>query len=274
MGNHVYVSKVADEKGFVDWDDIENQTWQKLIERQNEVAKSRASKVFLDGLDILNFPLDRVPQIPDINQKLKDLTGWSVVPVPALIHPSEFYALLADKKFPAATFIRIPEELDYIEEPDIFHEIYGHTPLLCSKELTDFMYDFGKLAEQADKKYRRRLFRLFWFSIEFGMIREQGELKALGAGILSSIGETKYCLTDEPSHKDFIPSDVLRTPYRIDIMQPQYFVLQNLEDLANALKEKPLEMIEQAISLGDYAPLFESRGKTLDTDSGAMEDYN
>jgi phenylalanine-4-hydroxylase len=274
LGGHTYISKESDRDGFVKWTNIENETWSKLIARQNEVAKTNASEIFLDGLEKLNFPNDRVPQIPDINKTLKELTGWSVVPVPALIHPSEFYALLADKKFPAATFIRIPEELDYIEEPDIFHEIYGHTPLLCSKEVTDFMYDFGKLAEKADKKHRRRLFRLFWFSIEFGMIRENEKLKALGAGILSSIGETKYCLTDKPVMQDFVPEEVVRTPYRIDIMQPLYFVLDNIYELAKALKTEPLAMIEQAITLGDHTPLFESKGKTLDTDSGAMEDHN
>lgn len=274
MGGHTYVSKHADQEGYVDWTAVENETWSKLIERQDEVARTHASEIFLDGLKTLDFPVDSVPQIPDINKKLKDITGWSVVPVPALIHPSEFYALLADRKFPAATFIRIPEELDYIEEPDIFHEIYGHAPLLCSKEITDFMYDFGKLAESASKVHRRRLFRLFWFSIEFGMIREHQKLKALGAGILSSIGETKYCLTEKAVLKDFVTADVVRTSYRIDIMQPQYYVLNNVKELSFVLKSNPLAMIDRAIEIGDFPPLFEPKGKTLDTDSGAMEDHN
>jgi phenylalanine-4-hydroxylase len=267
----VYHSRETDQNGFVAWTDIENRTWQTLFERQSQAVTGRASDIFTRGVELLEFD-HKIPQIPELNKKLLALNGWSVSPVPALIQPQEFYELMAQKKFPAATFIRVPEDLDYIMEPDIFHEIYGHTPLLTCPTITTFMYEFAKFALSADKKYRRKLFRLFWFTIEFGMIKENGFNKALGAGILSSIGETKFCMTNECVHKRFKVKDVLRTPYRIDIMQPLYYVLDNIEDLLNVLDENLFSLIDETATLGDYDPLFDPVGLTLDTDSGTMGD--
>jgi phenylalanine-4-hydroxylase len=264
-----YISKKPNNKGFVEWSDTEHKTWHTLIERQGKVIEGRASQIFLDGLDLLNFN-HKIPQLPELNKKLLSIEGWSVSPVPALIQPQEFYELMAQKMFPAATFIRVPEELDYIMEPDIFHEVYGHTPLLTDPTITTFMYEFAKLALRADSKYRRQLFRLFWFTIEFGMIKENGSPRALGAGILSSIGETKYCVTDKCVHKTFNLEDVLKTSYRIDIMQPLYFVLDNVDDLLGILNDDLFKMIDRVKNEGDNKPLFDPVGLTLDTDSGTM----
>ncbi|OUR94162.1 phenylalanine 4-monooxygenase [Halobacteriovorax marinus] len=270
MESHIYHSKVVDSKGLVDWTETENRTWQTLIQRQHEVIQGRAAQSFLEGLEILNFTRDRVPQISEINLVLKKCTGFSVKPVAALIQPQEFFELLANKQFPMATFIRTPQDLDYIQEPDVFHEVYGHTPMLTNPVFTRFIEQFGKLALSLDKKYRRKLFRLFWFTIEFGMIKEQGDTRAYGAGILSSIGETQYALTDKCEHRDFNFLDILRTPYRIDIMQPIYFVLNHIEELFTIFDMKVESIMEEALRLGDHAPAFELKGKTLDTESGSM----
>ncbi len=264
-----YTSKKTNIHGDVDWSDVEHKTWQTLIERQEIAVKGRASRIFLRGLEILKFD-HKIPKLPKLNEKLMALEGWSVSPVPALIQPQEFYELMAQKKFPAATFIRVPEELDYIMEPDIFHEIYGHAPLLTDPVITTFMYEFAKLALRADTKYRRQLFRLFWFTIEFGMISEDGKPKALGAGILSSIGETKYCVSNECQYKPFDLEDILRTSYRIDIMQPLYYVLESKEDLLGILNDDLFDIIDRVKTMGDHEPLFEPVGLTLDTDSGTM----
>ena len=271
MKGHTYVSNPVDNVGNVKWSDEENQTWSTLFERQKDIIVGRACDEFLEGLEKLNFPSDRIPQIPEINKILADTTGWGVEPVPAIIQPKEFFNLLANKRFPAATFIRIPEELDYLQEPDIFHEIYGHTPLLTNESYGKFMEKFGKLALEANPKDRRRLFRLFWFTIEFGLLRSPEGLKAYGGGILSSIGETQYCLTDKPKIEDFDPLNVLRTPYRIDIMQPLYFVIDRFDDLFGLLDQDILSLIERSKELGDFEPLYPPKQVEDDSEEGAMK---
>lgn len=269
---HVYESRMPDGNGNINWTDTENQTWSTLINRQTEIVRGRACDEFMKGLEILDFPKDRIPQLNELNEKLNKATGWGVEAVPAVIQPKEFFTLLANKKFPAATFIRTPEELDYLQEPDIFHEVYGHCPLITNQAYADFLEKFGKLALQVEPKDRRLLFRLFWFSIEFGLLKTENGLKAYGGGILSSIGETQYCLTDIPEVQKFDVLDVLRTPFRIDIMQPVYFVLDKFEDLFTLLDGDVLTKLEESKKLGNFAPKFAPKEKKeqLSDEQGAM----
>lgn len=258
---HVYISKEADDNGVIHWDEDENKTWNSLYLRQEEIIKNRACDEFIKGLEILNFSIDKVPQHTDINKILKSTTGWKVEPVPALIPAEDFFTLLANKTFPAASFIRIPEELDYIQEPDIFHEFYGHCPLLTNQVYGDFMYEFGKLALSADKKDRRKLFRIFWFTIEFGLIESTQGIRSYGGGILSSINETQFSVdSDEPKRVSFDPINCLRTPYRIDIIQPIYFVIKSFEELFKIMDLDLLSMLKEAKDLGDFEPLFKIEG--------------
>lgn len=253
-----YVSKQPNSKGLIDWTEDENKTWNTLIERQTEIVKTRASSEFLEGLDRIGFSKDRVPQHTEINKRLADFTGWEVEIVPALIPAKEFFTLLANKKFPAASFIRIPEELDYIEEPDIFHEFYGHVPLLTFPEYANFMEEFGKIALSVSGKDRRRLFRLFWFTIEFGLLNTAKGIRAYGGGMLSSIHETVYSVESSvPKREAFDPLKALRTPYRIDIPQPLYYVLNNFSDLFRILDQDIVALMEESKELGDFEPLFE-----------------
>lgn len=253
-----YVSKQPNQQGLIDWSDEENKTWNKLISRQTEIVKSRACSEFLEGLERITFSSQRVPQHTEINARLRDFTGWEVEVVPALIPAKEFFTLLANKKFPAASFIRIPEELDYIQEPDIFHEFYGHVPLLTFPEYANFMEEFGKIALSVSPKDRRRLFRLFWFTIEFGLLKTSDGIRAYGGGMLSSIHETVYSVdSDVPVRKDFDPLLALRTPYRIDILQPLYYVLNEFSDLFKILDRDIVKLLEESKDLGDFEPLFE-----------------
>jgi phenylalanine-4-hydroxylase len=259
-----YVSKMPNAQGIIEWTPAENHTWQTLIERQTEIVKRRASAEFLEGLERIKFPHQRVPQHSEINQGLKKFSGWEVEIVPALIPAKEFFTLLANKKFPAASFIRVPEELDYIQEPDIFHEFYGHVPLLTFKEYADFMEEFGKLALSIAPKDRSRLFRLFWFTIEFGLLNTKDGIRAYGGGMLSSIHETVYSVDSPiPQRVPFDALTALRTPYRIDIPQPLYFVLNKFEDLFNILEQDVVGLLEESKALGDFAPLFEPAGAEL-----------
>lgn len=259
-----YVSKQPNAQGFIDWTPDENHTWNTLITRQTEIVKTRACGEFLEGLERISFSRTHVPQHTEINSRLRSYTGWEVEVVPALIPAKEFFTLLANKKFPAASFIRIPEELDYIQEPDIFHEFYGHVPLLTFREYADFMEEFGKLALSVPPKDRRRLFRLFWFTIEFGLLKTKDGIRAYGGGMLSSIHETVYSVESPIAKREpFDPLTCLRTPYRIDIPQPLYYVLDQFSDLYKILDRDLLKLLEESKELGDFAPLFEEAGEEL-----------
>ncbi len=270
MEAHTYISREVDSQGRVEWSDQENEIWSKLVARQSDIIVGRACQEFIDGLGILDFPENKIPQIPDINAKLAKLTGWGVEPVPAIIQPQKFFSLLANKKFPAATFIRIPQHLDYLQEPDIFHEVYGHTPLLTNPAYGKFMERFGQIALEVEPKDRRKLFRLFWFTIEFGLLKTEQGLRAYGGGILSSIGETQYCLTEEPVKKEFDALEVLRTPYRIDIMQPMYFVLDKFEDLFTILDDDIVGLLNKAKELGDFPPAYPPKEPVVEAEEDSM----
>lgn len=259
-----YVSKYPNTQGLIDWTLNENMMWNTLITRQTEIVKTRACDEFLEGLERIGFARDRVPQHTEINSRLKDFTGWEVEVVPALIPAKEFFTLLANKKFPAASFIRIPEELDYIQEPDIFHEFYGHVPLLTFSEYANFMEEFGKLALTVAPKDRRRMFRLFWFTIEFGLLKSKDGVKAYGGGMLSSIHETVYSVESPVAKREpFDALVALRTPYRIDIPQPLYYVLDKFSDLYKILDQDLIALLEKSKELGDFEPLFEPAGEEL-----------
>jgi len=256
----IYTSKLPDQKGLINWTAEENQTWEKLILRQMETVQERASEEFLEGLRRIGFSQNRVPQHLEINKRLKDFTGWEVEVVPALIPAKEFFNLLANKKFPAASFIRTPAELDYIQEPDIFHEFFGHVPLLTFSEYANFMQEFAKIALSVAPKDRSRLFRLFWFTVEFGLLKTHKGIRAYGGGILSSIHETVYSIdSDIPKREPFDILQALRTPYRIDIPQPLYYVLNHFDELYKILNFNLIDLLEESKSLGDLPPLFEPK---------------
>ena len=259
-----YISKQANSQGVIDWTADENKTWNTLIERQTEIVQTRACAEFLEGLDRIQFSKNSVPQHSDINQRLKSFTGWEVEIVPALIPAKEFFTLLANKRFPAASFIRIPAELDYIQEPDIFHEFYGHVPLLTFPDYANFMEEFGKLALSISPKDLRRLFRIFWFTIEFGLLNTKNGIRAYGGGMLSSIHETVYSVESAvPKRVSFDPLTAIRTPYRYDIPQPLYYVLNKFDDLYKILDQDLLALLDESKELGDLPPLFEPAGEEL-----------
>lgn len=253
-----YVAKIPDENGVIHYSDDENAVWRELITRQKAVIEDRACDEYLQALKRLELPEDRVPQCADVSRVLREYTGWQVEPVPALINFDKFFRLLAEKKFPAASFIRSREELDYLQEPDIFHEIFGHTPLLTDPRFAAFTHAYGKAGLAASKEDRAMLARLYWFTVEFGLIQRPGEaLRTYGAGIVSSIGETPYALeSDLPERRPFDPIDMLRTPYRIDIFQTVYFVINSFDELFSLAQRDLIDLINQARKLGMHAPTF------------------
>jgi phenylalanine-4-hydroxylase len=253
-----YVAKVPDENGYIHYTDEEHHIWHELITRQKSVLPGRACAEYIDALERLDLPEDRVPQCEEVSRVLRDHTGWEVAPVPALINFTDFFNLLANRRFPAASFIRSREEMEYLQEPDIFHEIFGHTPLLTDPRFAAFTHAYGRAGAAARKEDRPMLARLYWFTVEFGLIHRADEgLRTYGAGVVSSIGETVYALEDkQPLRKPFDPVDVLRTPYRIDIFQPIYFVIESFDTLFEVAQMDLLGLIDEARRLGMHPPAF------------------
>lgn len=255
--NSTYTARPVDAMGNADYTAEENKLWNELIIRQIPVVKGRACDEYINGIQLLNMPLDRIPQCGEISSVLRGITGWQLEPVPALIPFERFFHLLANCKFPAATFIRRREELDYLQEPDIFHEVFGHCPLLTNQAYADFTQTYGRLGLQASKEDRAMLAKLYWFTIEFGLIKTSAGLRVYGGGVLSSKEETIYALeSDVPQRKTFDVIDVLRTPYRIDIVQPVYFVIDSFDVLFQLAEMDLIGLIHDARKLGMYPPLY------------------
>jgi phenylalanine-4-hydroxylase len=254
-----YVSKTADAEGRFQYDDEETDVWRTLYKRQMVTLAGFACRAYLDGQAKLGFRADAVPQVRDIDARLSALTGAGVVPVAALIPQKEFSTLLKNRRFPVATFIRRREHLDYIEEPDIFHEVFGHCPMLTDPDFCAFMERFGEFALSLPKTDIKRLYRLWWFTVEFGMIREDGRLKAFGAGIMSSPAEAKHAANGAAEVLPFDLLTIFRTDYRIDILQPVYFAIESFDQLRASLDEDIPGLLGRAREMGDLPARFEPK---------------
>ncbi|MCL1066412.1 phenylalanine 4-monooxygenase [Shewanella olleyana] len=252
-----YTAKIPDSQGYIQYADEEHDVWHELYQRQAINMPGRACEAYMKGLDALAMPSNRVPQLKEIDKVLVEATGWKTEGVPALISFGKFFELLANKQFPVATFIRTKEEFDYLQEPDIFHEIFGHCPLLTNPSFAHFSHIYGQLGLAASKEERVYLARLYWFTVEFGLVKgDDGELNIYGGGILSSPGETLYALSDEPERKPFDLIEVLRTPYRIDIMQPIYYVIDSVDYLDEIAEMDIMAAVTEARKLGMLEPKF------------------
>ena len=272
--NQPYLSHQPDSQGHIHYSDDENAMWQALLTRQAKQIPNRACSAYLEGLEKLNLPSTHIPQLNDIDQILQATTGWQTAAVPALISFGKFFKLLANKSFPVATFIRRFEDMDYIEEPDIFHEIVGHCPLLTHPAFAAFNETYGKLGLDASKEERWFLARLYWFTIEFGLVGSHPDNRRIyGGGILSSPSETVYALNgsdtlqqsnhhhqqqpqNQPEHRAFDLLDVLRTPYRIDHIQPIYYVIDDLDALFDIVDSDIMGKVKQAMALGLFEPTY------------------
>lgn len=252
-----YVSHEPDAQGFIDYSKEEHRVWGLLFERQQKLLPNRACDEYLEGLQKLNLTATQIPQLPEVSQRLKAITGWEVVPVPALISAREFFELLAKRHFPAATFIRCFEELDYVQEPDIFHELFGHCPMLTNPVYADFVHQYALQVLKFPESDWALLQRMFWFTVEFGLIKTSQGIRAYGGGILSSITETVYCVdSDIPLRILFEPASAFRMPYRIDRLQVVYFVIEDYQQLYDFISSDIANLLIKIRGLGEYPPLF------------------
>lgn len=214
--------------------------WKTLFSRQKENIPSKASEEYIEALNHMSPVLnaDEIPSFENINQWFKNETKWELQVVPGLIPVEDFFQLLAQRKFCSSTWLRSKDSLDYLEEPDMFHDIFGHVPLLSNPVFSEFVHEFGKLGCQYldDTEKLLQLQRLYWFTIEFGVIREEDKIQSYGAGILSSYGETNQIHQQKANFLEYSIEAIIKKEFRTDIMQEDYYVISSFEELFESLK--------------------------------------
>jgi len=217
----------------------DQEVWKILFDRQFPQLPEAATEEFLKGLKKVNFTAEGIPNFEETNKILRELTGWEIYAVPGIVEDDLFFDLMANKKFPATTWVRKMSQLDYLEEPDMFHDVFAHIPLLANQAFVDFLQAISKFGKDwvGDEWAIHLLSRIYWFTIEFGLIREKGQLKIYGAGVLSSSGETQYSLSNEPAHHEYDVDQILDTAYRKDKMQQEYFIIDSYEQLYRSIPE-------------------------------------
>jgi phenylalanine-4-hydroxylase len=211
--------------------------WQLLFDRQMKQLPNLASKAYLEGIQAIGFTRERIPNYEETNKHLKAISGWSIEVVKGLIPNKEFFELLLTKRFPASTWLRKLEQLDYLEEPDMFHDTFGHIPMLTNLDFCDFLKGLSAIALRfLDSELGVEMIaRLYWYTVEFGLIQDPEGLRIYGAGILSSSGESVYSLSDKPQKVPFDVEQIVHTPYIRDKFQEKYFVIQSYKELYDSL---------------------------------------
>jgi phenylalanine-4-hydroxylase len=231
---------------WASYTEADHDTYRRLYQRQSELLPGLACDAFIDALPLLGAS-EHIPRFEDINARLKPATGWELVAVPGLIPERPFFQLLAERRFPVTDWIRTPAEFDYIVEPDVFHDLFGHVPLLFNPVFADYVQRYGAGGLKAhDLDAGELLSRLYWYTIEFGLIQQPDGLRAYGAGILSSSGELRHSVTQIDVNR--IRLDLLRcmrTRYKIDDYQTTYFVINSFQQLFD-------------LTASDFAPLYAS----------------
>ena len=231
-----------------DYTSAEHAMWDKLFARQATLLTGRAADAFMNGLDVLRLARPGIPDFEELSNRLMALTGWQVVAVPGLVPDEVFFDHLAHRRFVAGRFIRKPEQFDYLQEPDVFHDIFGHVPLLANPVFADYMQAYGQGGLRASHLGAiERLSRLYWYTVEFGLMRAGGRLQIYGAGIVSSYGESHFALdSDSPHRIAFDLRRIMRTLYRIDDYQQSYFVIDSFEQLLDVTLNT------------DFAPIYDN----------------
>jgi len=225
----------------------EHAVWDQLFARQASLLRGRASNTYLRGLDVLKLSKPGIPDFEELSERLMKLTGWQVVAVPGLVPDSVFFEHMANRRFVAGNFIRRPDQLDYLQEPDVFHDVFGHVPMLADPVFADYLVAYGQGGQRAlELGALKHLARLYWYTVEFGLIAEPEGLRIYGSGIVSSFAESRFALDDpSPNRIAFDLKRVMRTEYRIDDFQQNYFVIPSFDELLRVTVET------------DFAPLYQ-----------------
>jgi phenylalanine-4-hydroxylase len=238
------------EPAQTDYTSEDHQVWDDLFARQMEVLPGRAATAFMAGLEKLDLGRGGVPEFGKMSEELNALTGWSVVPVPMLIPDHVFFWHLANRRFPAGNFIRTRDTFDYIQEPDVFHDVFGHVPMLTDPVFADYMQEYGRAGWKAMRyNHLKALGALYWYTVEFGLIEEApDDIRAYGAGILSGPTEAVFSVEAESPNRIMLNVDrVMRTDYVISDLQPTYFVIESFEDLYRQTVERDFDRLYRSL---------------------------
>ena len=244
------------DQGWSQYTPQEHAVWKTLFERQSKLLPGRACDEFVRGMQDLPIGPDQIPNFEQLSETLSQRTGWQIVAVPGLVPDDVFFEHLAHRRFPAGHFIRKPHELDYLEEPDVFHDVFGHVPMLMNPAIADYIQAYGEGGLRAKRLgVLEKLARVYWYTVEFGLVKQPDGLRVYGAGIASSATETVFSVEDDsPNRVAFDLERVMRTNYRIDDFQESYFVLDSLDDLLH-LADVDFEPLYQRLDTGpEYAP--------------------
>lgn len=239
------------EPAQTDYSSDQHAIWDELFARQMQVLPGRAASAFMAGLERLDLGRGGVPDFGKLSEELGALTGWSVVPVPMLIPDHVFFWHLANRRFPAGNFIRTRETFDYIQEPDVFHDVFGHVPMLADPVYADYMQEYGRAGWKAMRYNRlKALGALYWYTVEFGLILENGtDLRAYGAGILSGPSEAVYAVEAQSPNRIMLNVDrVMRTDYVISDLQPTYFVIESFDDLYHQTVDRDFDRLYRSLA--------------------------
>ena len=218
------------------YSEAEHELWRTLFKRQSELLPGRASREYLEGLAHLGLPADHIPGLSELSHKLEQTTGWRVARTPGLLHEQDFFKALSERVFPSTDYIRGPEELDYTPAPDCFHDIFGHLPMITDPDFADFYQAYGKASLRAQGADRRRLERFHWFTVEFGLLVEQGQPRIYGNGIVSSYRETLHAFGAEVERRPFDPEAMAEQDYEVWHLQPILYVVESLETLKSGFR--------------------------------------
>src|SRR5271169_217628 len=252
------------DQGWENYTADEHAVWKTLFKRQTRLLPGRACKEFVDGMGTLPIVAERIPDFRRLSEVLMKRTGWQIVAVPGLVPDEVFFDHLANRRFPAGRFIRKPKELDYLEEPDVFHDLFGHVPMLMNPVIADYIKAYGVGGLRAQKLgVLANLARVYWYTVEFGLVRQPGGLRIYGSGIVSSYTESIFALDDpSPNRMRFSLERVMRTRYRIDDFQETYFVLGDLEELLELARIDFGPLYQRVKGQPEFEP-----GETLTTDA-------
>ena len=252
-------------QGWSDYSAAQHAVWRTLFERQSGLLPGRACDAFVAGMRALSMDAARIPDFRQLSEVLMRHTGWQVVAVPGLVPDAVFFEHLANRRFPAGNFIRRPDQLDYLEEPDVFHDVFGHVPMLMNPVMADFIQAYGVGGLRAQQLgMLEQLARVYWYTVEFGLVRQADGLRIYGSGIASSFAESVFALDDpSPNRIGFDLTRVMRTRYRIDDFQESYFVLDDLAQLLRLARVDFAPLYEQVRGLPEFAPGAAAPGDVL-----------
>jgi phenylalanine-4-hydroxylase len=251
------------DQGWAHYSRQDHATWKTLFERQSKLLPGRACDEFVQGMRELPIGADQIPDFRRLSDVLIKHTGWQVVAVPGLVPDEVFFEHLANRRFPAGQFIRKPHQLDYLEEPDVFHDVFGHVPMLMNPAIADYIQAYGVGGLRAQKLgVLDKLARVYWYTVEFGLVQQKDGLRIYGSGIASSASESVFALDDaSPNRLRFDLERVMRTRYRIDDFQETYFVIEDLDELLELARIDFGSLYERVQGQAEYEP-----GTVLPTD--------